>query len=1190
MYLKRISMQGFKSFSDRVSFDFSPGVTCVVGPNGCGKSNIVDAFKWVLGEQSAKQLRGRQMQDMIFNGSSTRRSSGMAEVDLVFDNDDGTLPIDQKEVCVTRKLYRSGESEYLINNRVARLKDIRDLFLDTGVGADTYSMMEQGKVDVLLTSSSIERRAIFEEAAGIGKYKVRKREAERKLERTQQNLLRIDDIVEEVEKRLRSVKLQAGKARNYQVYDTRLKELRSGHSLAEYHRLTETVDRLTRESGEASDACTAIRTEIDRNESQATQILEQIDRVGEDLSALERELMDTRSEIAQQEERLTASQKRVDEQRSSAGRAEERLEQLSTEREQSRAQLKELSDSAVDLQDETHALTAAVRESVAREQELARSLTKAQAVLEDEKAGLIDLMRRSSQLRNEIAGLGQHRQTLRAEHGRLDERKTAITQRLEEYIVRRNSLESRLSELEELIASETTRLEEKAIEFDRMTSRRAELASQLGGARENRSALQSRLEVIDELERKMEGVGAGVRTLLDRKAASPEDPTLACIHGMVGGLFEVDVKYAHVIEAAVGEFDQHLVVSDAAGFAACRNMFDSLPGRISAFCLDRLPPLINERNLSEQPGFVAHAVDLVRFDESFARVARHLLDKTIVVDTLENALAMAGRDVADRRFVTMAGEVVEPNGAVSIGPPSSRAGLITRKSERRAIAAKLEATQSLIASLEEDINRTEAELNHLNTVRQDLQRAVNEANTGRAEATAGLDEVRASIDRLTQEQPLIAGEVAMIEQQIAEAAARESESAETVSRLDQENEARERTVEEHAAGIEELATQRESARKTVTDARVKLSALTEKRTALADAIHQLRRTMQSADEAISHVIQERDVASSRIAESEEVILAARERLDELGSGADRLEAGAIQLRRQREMLRLESEQLAGSTRESRTKLEGLETRLHEIQIEMHESAVRRDELTIRVREELDIDLADAYERYEHSEQDTEAVETEIEDLRRKIQRLGNVNLDAINELDELETREAFLTTQRSDLNDSRKQLEDLISKLDDESIDRFKVSFELIRENFRDLFRKLFGGGKADIILDNPDDILESGIEILAKPPGKELQRISLMSGGEKTMTAIALLMSIFRSRPSPLAILDEVDAALDEANNERFNAIIQDFLEHSQFLIVTHSKRTMAIADQLYGITMQEPGVSTPVSVKFEQADTAVA
>jgi len=1179
-------MAGFKSFADKVGFEFGPGITCIVGPNGCGKSNVVDAFKWVLGEQSAKSLRGHQMQDMIFNGCASRKSSGMSAVDLVFDNADRALPLDCDQVTVSRRLYRSGESEYLLNKEPARLRDIREVFMDTGVGTDAYCVIEQGKVDVLLQSSPTERRTIFEEAAGISKYKARKREALRKLERTEQNLLRVADIIEEVERRLRSVKLAAGKARNYQAYDARLRELRSAYSLAEYHRLAREIERCQAETEAGSDAVTKLRTRIDANEADSLRLGGEADRLGAELSEVENGYLQVQSEKTAHEERVEGSARRLLEEEEHLARSQDRLGTQRQRREELNSQLADLQEQADRLELQIREQSETVERLLAEDHTLSGELIRAQALLEDEKDGIVELLRRTAELHNEIAKLETHRDSLEGQRGRLSQRDAQITAELRDLLERKSELESRRGEIESLIEAEMLRLEEKKHEAARVQGMQADLVRELTAAKELRSGLASRRQLLADLEQKMEGVGEGVRQLLAAKVESPDDAALACIEGMVADLFEAELLHAPVVEAAVGDQDQFLVVGDTEAFLAEPSRFDRLAGRLTALCLDRLPPVINVRDFSAYPGFVAAALDFVRFPEPLDRLGRHLLGKTIVVESLTAALAMAREDTDNHRFVTLSGQVVEPDGRISLGPPLSGAGLISRKSELRDIGQQLIEVERRINVLGDQLNRTETEAAHLNEVQQELRGAIHDCHTARVEANASLANVDEAVRRLTDEQPLITGEVAVIERQIAEARARSAQNHESLERIEEENRYREEQVALHQRRIDETVSSRSHLQERLTEARVLAGQLAEKRSATAETTLALRRELQATDAAEAEAARETGQSKGRIAEVEETILLGREKLAALYLDSGRLEAEALSLRRRREMVRFETEELSAATKSTRAELQEVETRLHTAQMALQEAAVRRDELCARVRDEIDIDLARQYESYDHTERNWDQVEAEIKELRGRIDRLGNVNLDAITELEELETRHQFLTSQRDDLLTSEGQLKQLIRQLDTESVQRFTASFNQIRSNFRELFRKLFGGGKADIVLEDPDEILECGIEILARPPGKELQSISLMSGGEKTLTAIALLMSIFQSRPAPFALLDEVDAALDEANNDRFNRILLEFVEQSQFVIITHAKRTMTVADQMYGITMQEPGVSTRVSVKFEPAE----
>ncbi len=1182
MLLKRVSITGFKSFADKVDFDFGRGVTCIVGPNGCGKSNVVDAVKWVLGEQSARSLRGRQMIDMIFAGSSARKSSGLAQVDLHFDNSRRMLALDRDEVVVTRKLYRSGDSEYLLNGETGRLKDIRELFMDTGVGTEAYSVIEQGKVDILLQSSPTERRLIFEEAAGISKYKTRKREAERKMERTEQNLLRVADIIEEVEKRLRSVKLQAGKARNFLEYDARLKELKATYSMAEYHRLSTGLAAIEAEAEQHQDRVTGLKTRIGQLETEEVQLASRLDRLAEEISEADAQLARTQAESTTQNDRVEAGRRRIEEQRAATARCDLREAEDRRRLEVAQQELVRVETLADDLQRQTQELRGRIDELNERDGGLSRELAQSVAMLEDEKAGIIELLRRSTSTHNEIIRLNAHHESLVGQKDRLADRDAQIRVDLAAHLERKADMERRLAEVEELISAETRRLEEKKADGTRIDSLRQRLVDELAQHRERRSALGSRQSLLADLERKKDGLGAGARQLLELKDTLHGEGRFAPVLGLVADLFTTDVSHAHIIEAALGDSDQHVVISDTDAFLAEVATLGRLPGRVTCVCLDRVPPLVNPRDFVHQPGVVARAVDLVRFEPAYEALALHLFGKTIVVDTLDHATALARADLSGHRFVTVAGEVVEPDGRIRLGPAASHAGLISRKSELRDIDVQLAMADERIAQLAEELNRTQAEAGHNERMQQELRAAIYESNTARVEARAALSNVQEAIRRLTEEQPLIAGEVSLIEGQIADVYARSEAGGRSLKEMEEENQRREQISAGHQSRIEGLRAARTAVQEELTELRVSAGQLSEKRAAAGETLATLRRQVVDLTGSLEAVTADREQCVARIAEAEEVIESARRQLLALAEAVARLESLGADLRRQREGLRVRVEEVGGSLKAARSELSEAEGLLHEAEMGIAQTRVRRDELCARVLADLGIPLAERYEEYEHADQDWAAVEAEMNELRAKIERLGNVNLDAISELEELEKRAEFLTTQRADLTDSIDQLRQLIERLNTESHERFVAAFQVIRDNFRTLFRKLFGGGRADIVLEDEGNPLDCGIEILAQPPGKELRGISLMSGGEKTMTAIALLMSIFKSRPAPYAILDEVDAALDELNNERFNRIIGEFVAESQFIIITHSKRTMSIADTLYGITMQEPGVSTRVSVQI--------
>ncbi len=1184
MILKRLVLHGFKSFADKTDFDFEPGITGIVGPNGCGKSNVVDAIKWVLGSQSAKSLRGTQMLDVIFNGSGTRKPSGMAQVDLIFDNSDRRLPIDQTEVTVSRRLFRSGESEYLLNKQVCRLKDIKELFLDTGIGVEAYSVIEQGRVDGLLRANPVDRRAIFEEAAGISKYKVRRIEAQRRLERVNQNLARAGDIIEELERRLRSIKIQATKARNYQEYSSRLRELRSTHALVDYHRLHDARSVLERSAASFSDRATAHRTEIDSLEASASQVGAELLELEEQITALDGRLLSVQADIAAQQERMNASEQRIGEQVELLERCRARLAAIDQQTAGLAEQHRQQAAAAADVEQRAAEAARALTDLQATEGELSAEFGRRSAELESEKSGVLELVRRTSQLNNELSQIGLMRENLLGQRSRLEARDAQIATQLAELMHRRRQAESRRDELERLIAEQTAQLEAARTAVSDATRDRAQVAEQLAAAKERRSAIQSRHDVLAELDARREGLLAGSREVLERRDADTSGATFAYVLGPVGELFEADAADAHVVEAALGEFSQYLVVRSRDALLNDSAAVAGIAGRVLAFALDALPPTLAMADLREQPGVVTLLADRVRCPEDCRHLLRQLLGRTYLVESIDDARQLAAAFPDAGRYVTPDGAIVEADGRVALGPLDRTAGLISRRSELRELSATLETAGREIAALTEHLATAEQAVVEWQRRQQETQDALVAASAQRAEAAALLAAHDDETLKLSAEQPQIAAEAGELARLMLDAARREEQSQLSLVEARQQAGDRERRVAELSAALEQLSDRRRAMAEQITEARVRAGELSQRRQSLADAQLALEASQRGLAEERDAA--ERDVANAntRIEQSQRAIVESRAALETLENERRRISTEAQARRQRRDDLRHESEERNDRVRGLRQELEETERRLHAEELELGQVKVRIDDLVARVRDELHIDLVERYAGAPPTEHDLAAVAAEIDELRGKIDRLGNVNLDAISEQEELEQRYAFLTKQRDDLRASEKQLTELIEKLNVESTARFGRTFEEVRGHFSALFKKLFGGGKADVFLENPSDPLESGIEIMVRPPGKELQSMTLLSGGEKTMTAIALLLAVFRTRPSPFAILDEVDAALDEANNQRFNHVVQEFVSGTQFLVITHSKRTMSMVDVLYGITMQEAGVSKRISVKFER------
>jgi len=1184
MRLEKIVVNGFKSFADKTEFSFNQQITGIVGPNGCGKSNVVDAVKWVLGEQSAKSLRSGNMADLIFSGSSSRRASGMAEVMLTFSGVAGALGTEQDELQIGRRLYRSGESEYMMNGKVCRLKDIREMFMDTGVGMKAYSIIEQGQIDQLLHASKVDRRIIFEEAAGISKYKAHKKEAMRKLERTEQNLLRLADIVAEVQRQLRSVKLQAGKARNFLEYSERLKELRLKYSLSEYHKMyVQGVEKRTSLAGLEAEFG-AVVAEVGRSEALVSELASEITDTEGLIRSTDNALISARSRIEQNLERIKLLQSRSDEFAQRKAGASEQIVKLTEQATGLKSETLRAEDELRRCEAEYEAGSASVREVESVIHQINMESSAIEAHLEDEKSGIIDIVRRTAQLHNQIQSMSTFRDNLAGQKERLAGKASEGTARLSELLQEKAGCQARLSDVEKVIADLQTSLEEKRAEMARISEELTVEAEALGHSKEARSALQGELAVLQDMERKREGVKAAVKKLLEAKQRN--DGQYAYVEAIVADVVRAEPEYARAVEAALEGRTDAVIVNNAAALLVDSAKLAALEGRVNFVAMDEVTGAASDVSLDGMDGMRGRLRDFVHMEGRYQTVIGRLLAGMYVVETLAQAVEAARRLGPGCRVVTVDGQAVSSDGVISAGTMGGASGLISRKSRLVELEKELANINADIAGKQEQMERHDQQNKHLARLCQDLRTSVYEANTEKTELLSRQRVCEQDIRRLENEQPLIRGEIETLEKQIAESVSGEYESKQKLEELESVNSERNQRITELEAQAGEQKTRQTAELERLTDLRVALGQIGEQRKGLKSAIASLSGQLQQAQMALNSAKADVSNCAEQIDQTQRSILACESTVSELFVEKERSQDQSRQLHEKAEELvarRAETEETLKKLRVEQSEVEG---RIHELKLELSQIEVRQADLVERVKEELLIDVVDVYKEYKEEETDWEAVREEIAELRGKIERLGSVNVDAIHEQEELEKRNEFLTTQVEDLQKSKNQLEQLIAKINKESKERFRQTFDLIRVNFQELFRKLFGGGRADIVLDDPEDILESGIEIIARPPGKETRSISLLSGGEKTMTAIALLFAVFKIKPSPFCFLDEVDAALDEANNERFNVIVKEFKEGSQFVVITHSKRTMSMAEVLYGVTMQTQGVSKKISVRFDEYD----
>lgn len=1200
--LKALEIAGFKSFADRTRFDFPRGVSIVVGPNGSGKSNVVDAVKWVLGSQSPKSLRGHEMTDVIFNGCATRGPLGTAEVTLTLDNSDAKLGIDARDVHVTRRVYRSGESEYLLNRQPCRLRDVRELLAGTGITTEAYCIIEQGKVDVLLQSSPKDRRQIFEEAAGISQFKAKKATAARRLERVEQNLLRLSDIVDEVESRLRSVRAQAGKARRYRECAERLQHLRTQVGLVDWNQFTKQITAREMQLAELDRRHAEHEAALAKLEARAQELDAEQEASSRARREIETQASATRAEIAGLEagiESQTSRRADVEEDIQRFGR------QLLAMTSRAGSASGQLRDAAVNLEAAEAEFTAAdadYRSQLDSSTAAQQQLQELRATLERTRSEHVAALRKASTLANQLTVLESQVVSARSDREKciarledLRQQRDSLADSLKQQQRQETAAQSQFDASQTELQAAQGRIAALRREITRVDKQHRQLESQLTRTRE-------RIDVLTELHQRLEGLNSGVKEVLVAAQQDPAGP-YGDVRGVVADLFHVDVDSAPLVDVALGEFSQYVVVTSAG------RLFDWLnekplgvTGRVGFLRLDssarrngsteRMLPDAPTVDLEHESGVMGRADRFVETASEYVPLVERLLGRTWFVDRLATALRLAqtaGRGLA---FVTSDGELLTADGTLVVGPRQASAGLLSRRSELRACHEQLAELERQLAHqhaihtrLDAEREAEEQQLAAIHARSTDLGNKLADHRQRTASVHGQLEQASRAVDRVVHELQSNEEQCAASEYQLASTRDEQLLAEESAAALEREQSA----AAESAQVIDGQLTALQAA---TTEKRIAAARCEQRVEMLRAQLEQAQRDQQERDAALADMRSRTADRKLQLMAIDGEMLAARQTLAELFLIKQHQAAELAERTASDEKFRSARQQLLDRVRQDRQQLTGLQSQRHKLDIATNKIRHERQTLADRMRDDYAIDLATAagelasasgqlVSREELGPRD--AVETEIAQLRDQLAQLGSVNLDSLDELDDLESRFGGLSQQYRDLVDAKTSLERIIQRINVDSRQLFLATLEVVRGHFRELYRRLFGGGEADILLEDAEDVLECGIDIVACPPGKEACSLSLLSGGEKTLTCVALLLAVFRSKPSPFCILDEVDAALDEANIGRFSGVLRDFLSFTQFVVVTHSKKTMAGADTLYGITMEESGVSKHVSVRFE-------
>ena len=1181
MYLKRLELQGFKSFADKTVLEFMPGITSVIGPNGSGKSNISDAIRWVLGEQSMKSLRGAKSLDVIFAGTQNRKSLGYAEASLIFDNSDGGLPIEYTEVTVTRKIYRSGETGYYINKTPCRLKDVLELFMDTGIGKDGYSIIGQGKIDEILSNKSEDRRHIFEEASGIVKYRVRKQESEKKLEQTKLNLLRINDILAEIETNIEPLKGQAEKAKKYLNLREELKNIEIGLFIYNIEKYKKTLEEFVKDEEIYQNQCNEeegrlerikmlkeeLKTEID----DITNKIEEMSNLGfesqKEIEMLNSDINVANTKIANNKENTQRYEKEVVE-------LEERIEELKKEIELKQAKKenlkqnkekfeKELEEKQRELAKITEKLTSKELEIEGYKQKVEQNVDKKyelQSNINTQEVNYQNFEKRQNQIKNEMALNISELDSTRLS-------KEDISKQFYEIENKRNKIEKELEEI---------------------NGKKEEISKKIKQYEGNINILSSEMRIKDsklkfliETEKEKEGYIKSVKDLL--KDCENIKELGKGMNGVLANIIEVPEEYQTAIEMCLGASLQNIVTeTEEDAKKLVEHLRKNNLGRASFLPISSVRGKKLDKIKGNEKGIIGIASDLIKFNKKYEQIILNLLGKTVIVDNMETAIKVAKQNGYIFRIITLQGDIINPSGAITGGSVNKKTVNILGRGK------EIEKLEKEIAEIKEKINVLEKE-----------KKEYEESTENTIELAMGLEKELQEIDILyaTEKQKIISiddnilkqetrlnklkEEQKKLEEEKQESLLKQEEIKEEIQKINKNTEELTTIINEFAENNKDNQRYIDDLNFDITNLKISVSSFDESESSIEEIqerinseINSTNKSIQNKKIQIEQIVKDNSDLEESIKETKEKIDKIKQEVENSGSKIEELKEKRIQ----------KNEKLAKQEDEINAKFRIIE--------DLKAQIVKVDVKKTKLEEDINEIINKMWEEYELTPNNVEdykkpdnvqLTQKKVKDLRNQIRELGSVNIDSIDEYKNLKDRYDFMCEQRVDLESTMAKLRKIISDMTSIMKEQFKEKFEMINKNFAEVFRELFGGGNASLTLEDKENILECGIEITVQPPGKKLQNMMLLSGGEKAFTAIALLFAILKINPAPFCVLDEIEAALDDVNVYRFAEYLKKFSKNTQFLVITHRKGTMEVADTVYGITMEENGISKLLSMKLK-------
>ena len=1181
MYLKRLELQGFKSFADKTVLEFMPGITSVIGPNGSGKSNISDSIRWVLGEQSMKSLRGAKSLDIIFAGTQNRKSLGFAEASLVFDNSDGALPIEYTEVTVTRKIYRSGETGYFINKVPCRLKDVLELFMDTGIGKDGYSIIGQGKIDEILSNKSEDRRNIFEEAAGIVKYRTRKQESEKKLERTKLNLLRINDILSEIETNIEPLKAQSEKAKKYLNIREELKNIEIGlflYNIEKYKKELEEIvkdeeiynSQLSDEEGKL-ERIKQLKEELKNQIDEITLKIEEMSNIGfesqKEIEMLNSDINVANTRIANNKENAVRYEKEIEE-------AKQKLESLKEEIEQKKQKRENLKENKIKYQTELEGKEAELAK-------LTKTLSDKELEIEGYKQTVETNTDKKYELQSEI-------NTQEINHENYEKRQKQIKNEIINYI---SELDSTRLQKEE-IAKEFYEIEGKrnkiVSNLEEINSQKEEADKKIKAYETNINAYQSeerikqsKLKFLIETEKEKEGYIKSVKSLL--KDCENIKELGKGMHGVLANIIEVPEQYQTAIEMCLGASLQNIVTeTEEDAKKLVEHLRKNNLGRASFLPITSVRGRKLDKIKGHEKGVIGIASDLVKYDKKYEQIITNLLGRTVVVDNMDTAIKVAKQNGYTVRIITTQGDVINPSGAITGGSVAKKTvNILGRGREIEKLEKEIANLKSKIEAIIKEKEQYEESIEDIIENATSLEKELQEIDITYATEKQKLISVEENISKIELRLNKLKEESNSLETEKENSINKKEEIQKDIIELNEETEKLSKIINEYVELNKDNQKYIDDLNFDITNLKISVSSFDESESSIEELqeringeIETTNISIKNKEEQIEQIKQDNFNLGQSIEEIQERIATIKEEVKNSGSKIEELKTKRIE----------KNEKLSKQENETTEKFKVIE--------DLKAQIVKIDVKKTKHEDEINAIINKMWEEYEltpNSVQDYKKPENvaltqkNVNSLRKELRELGSVNIDSIEEYKTMKERYDFMSEQRVDLEDTMAKLRKIIADMTQTMKEQFRTQFAIINKNFAEVFKELFGGGNASLKLEDEENILECGIDINVQPPGKKLQNMMLLSGGEKAFTAIALLFSILKINPAPFCVLDEIEAALDDVNVYRFAEYLKKFSSNTQFLVITHRKGTMEAADTVYGVTMEENGISKLLSMKLK-------